>query len=178
MELFQKLLKLPSFFFFVTISDLLLDFLWLIIHSLRFTFLKEGSRTLLAGSQEVGVVSPFLKGQGRAAASTMGRGPLARKQDQAFLQGHVTTQNPPELDQRKYSRNGFVVSHSIPTKSKGIFKEPANTLPIYVKTVSLILCFFISTLEPMLTWEHHWAVRRIANGIIWDLTNICIRCIT
>lgn len=78
----------------------------------------------------------------------MGRGALARKQDHAFLQGHVTTKNPPELDKSKYARNGFVVDCTIPTKSKGNFKEPAPIFPVYVKTVTLTLSFFISTLRP------------------------------
>lgn len=51
---------------------------------------------------------------------------------------------------------------------KGIFKETAPTLPLSVKTSSLILCFCISTLGPLSKWEHNRAVRRTANGINWD----------
>lgn len=83
-------------------------------------------------------MSLSIKGQCKVAASNMGRGPLARKKDHSFLQGHVTTKNPPELHKCKYSRNGSVVNCAIPTKSAGNFKEPAQALPVYVKVVNVI----------------------------------------
>ena len=104
-------------------------------------------------------MSPSIEGQHGTIASTTGRGPLARKRDRAFLQGHGTTKNLSKLNKRKYSRNGFVVDCTIPTKSEGNFKEHAQILSVHVKTVNLILCFFISALRPVSKGEHNWAVR-------------------
>lgn len=43
-----------------------------------------------------------------------------------FLQGHVTTKNPPEPDKRKYSRNGFVVSCLFPQIPQGFLRNLPN----------------------------------------------------
>lgn len=116
-------LKLPkSLYVFIWLQPLpffLTSCGWKQIHSPGFAFLRKESRLLLIGSQEVGVTRHQRSAE--SCSQTRGRGPLARKQDHALLQGHVTTKNPPELDESTYSRNGFVVGCSIPTKSEGNF---------------------------------------------------------
>lgn len=168
--------KLPKpFYFFIVLQSLpffLTSFAWLSTPRDLLSWRKDQGCCLLAARKWL---SPSIKGQHRATASAMGRGPLARKRDRAFLQGHVTTKNLPEPSKSKYSRNGFAVDCTVPTRSEGNFKEPAQILPVYIKTINLILCFFISASRPMSKWEQNWAVRRTANGINWDLTNYWIK---
>lgn len=83
-------------------------------------FLKRRIKDVLAGSQEVGVTLHQRSAQ--SCSQYHGKEALiGKKYDHVFLQGHVTTKNPPGLDKSKYSRNGFVVGCTIPTKSKGNF---------------------------------------------------------
>lgn len=102
---------------------------------------------LLVGGQEVGVTAT--KGQWRATASIMERGLLARKHGRAFLRDHVTTKKPLELDKKKYSGNGFVVGWTFAQSPKRIFKGPAQTLPVYVKTLLALFASSFSTLRLM-----------------------------
>lgn len=69
--------KITLVFLFTTISAFLPDILWLVTHFVRLTFSKEGSRTLLAGSQEVGVILPQRSVQSWSQRD--GKGPLSKE---------------------------------------------------------------------------------------------------
>lgn len=143
--------------------------LWLRLHSLGFSFLKDWSKTLLVRSQEVCVTIPQRSARGLWPAPWEVV-PEQGNRATHFLQGHVTTKNPPEPDKRKYSRNGFVVSSIFPQIPQGFFKEPAQSQHVYVRTVAWVLCFCIFYID-WCQMKHNWAIRSTANGMSWDKMN-------